>query len=89
VARCGQVAEARGVCSSLSLPLTQNEQLRGGVNLYAAEPLAFDANDVCLGTAFASQATTLVLNAHAFWAAVNVSRNLAVARESPAVVVQP
>ena len=75
--------------SSISLPLwLGHELLDGGFNVYAKDPAAFDADDVQLGMAFANQATAVVLNAHAYWAASELSRNLTAAMATRAVIEQ-
>jgi hypothetical protein len=61
-------------------------ELKGGFNLYGTDVGAFGREDVQLGTAFASQATAVVLNAQAYWAAADLSRNLATALETRGVI---
>jgi GAF domain-containing protein len=84
-----EASQRSGVRSSLSVPLPlEQEQLHGGFNLYGNEPEAFGLGDIRLGTAFATQATTIVLNAEAYWAAADLSRNLAAALETRGVIDQ-
>ena len=85
----GAASDRVGVRSSISLPLwLGHELLDGGFNVYAKDPAAFDADDVQLGMAFANQATAVVLNAHAYWAASELSRNLTAAMATRAVIEQ-
>jgi GAF domain-containing protein len=81
-----RASERAGICSSLSLPMMLGGELKGGFNLYGTDVGAFGREDVQLGTAFASQATAVVLNAQAYWAAADLSRNLATALETRGVI---
>jgi hypothetical protein len=78
-----------GVWSSLSLPLQiADESYRGGLNLYGAEPMAFSESDEQVASAFADQATVLVANTRAYWAAFDMTKNLTIAMESRGVIDQ-
>jgi GAF domain-containing protein len=54
---------AHGVRSTLSLPLVHDGQLVGGVNLYAAEPLAFRDKHAALAAALGASAEGAVVDA--------------------------
>jgi len=49
-----------GVLSSLSLPLTQDEHVIGGLNLYAQAPQSFSATSRAAARAFAAQAVVML-----------------------------
>ena len=70
-------------CRSTSAP-----PARGGLNMYGDQPGAFTDHDQGLATGFAAQASIVVANAHAYWAAFDATRNLTVALESRAVIEQ-
>ncbi len=52
--------QASGVLSSLSLPLTQDGQVIGGLNMYAQAPQSFNAISRAAAQAFAAQAVVLL-----------------------------
>jgi GAF domain-containing protein len=83
-------AAERGNLSSLSIPLTINEDERvsGALNIYAREPDAFDADARAAGTGFAPYAAIAVGNMHAYESARNLADNLQVALETRAVIDQ-
>jgi GAF domain-containing protein len=82
-------AAQRGVLSSLSIPLVLAGDARaGGLNIYGQPAAAFSADDEQLATAFATQASVVVSNAQAYWAAFEMTQNLTRAMESRAVIEQ-
>jgi transcriptional regulator with GAF, ATPase, and Fis domain len=78
-----------GVWSSLSMPLQfADESYRGCLNLYGLEPMAFSETDEQVANAFADQASVVVANARAYWAAFEMTKNLTIAMESRGVIDQ-
>jgi GAF domain-containing protein len=57
------VSAAHGVGSTLSLPLEQNGQVVGGINLYAADPAAFRGKHEELAAQLGASAQAAVSNA--------------------------
>jgi GAF domain-containing protein len=86
--RFAKAATEVGVSSSLSIPLSLPGTTYGGLNLYGGDPAAFDEHDQEVGTAFASQAASVVMNALAFWTAHEQAANLTQAMEHRAVIEQ-
>jgi GAF domain-containing protein len=58
-----QASAAAGVASSLSLPILVDEQVIGGVNLYASTPNAFSGHHDAIAEAVGSDARLAVTNA--------------------------
>ena len=81
-------ALACGVRSSMSLPLSLGADVQGGINVYGADPHAFDADDTPTTAAFTARASVAVANAWAYWSAREAARNLALALENRAVIEQ-
>lgn len=78
-----------GIHSSLSAPLTLNgENTTGGFNAYGSTVAGFTDDDVALCESFAVHASIVVGNARVYWAAIELSRSLAAAMESRAVIEQ-
>ncbi len=63
----GQTAAARGVRSTLSLPLHEGADVVGGVNLYASDPGAFIERTDDVATLFGAWAREAVHNADLAW----------------------
>ena len=61
---------------------------RGGLNFYGVESAAFTVDDERLASAFADQASVIVANTRAYWAAFEMTMNLTVAMESRGVIEQ-
>lgn len=61
---------------------------QGGLNMYGANVGAFSDEDERIATAFAAQASVVVANAQAYWAAFDATQNLTVALENRAVIEQ-
>ncbi len=83
-------AAERGSLSSLSIPLTINEdeQVSGALNIYAREPNVFDEDARAAGTGFAPYASIAVGNMHAYESARTMADNLQVVLETRAVIDQ-
>ncbi|GAA2114198.1 GAF domain-containing protein [Nocardioides bigeumensis] len=58
-----QAASARGVASSLSMPVMRGGQVVGGVNVYASTPDAFAGHEEALGAVLGAAAEHAVANA--------------------------
>lgn len=79
----------KGVQSSLSVPLTLSRQdTVGGFNVYGGEQGGFTPEDEQLCRSFANQASVVVSNVQAYWAAFDLSNNLSKAMESRATIEQ-
>jgi len=80
-------ARQHNIVSSLSVPLLlEDADTRGAFNLYGVR--AFSADEGTLAEAFATDASVVVTNVVAYWSAVDLSRNLAVALEHRGVIEQ-
>jgi GAF domain-containing protein len=79
---------ARGVLSSLSVPLPIQDRYVGALNIYSATPAAFDDGAVAAGQLLASYAAVAVHNAQAFTEASALAADLAKAMQSRAVIEQ-
>lgn len=77
-----------GMRSSLAVGLTLEDPVRGSLNLYAAEPHAFDDEAVQLAETFASYAAVALANAHLYHATRTFAEHLHAAMESRAVIEQ-
>ena len=77
-------ATARGILSTLSLPLVANAHTDGAVNLYARRTDAFDETSETFGRAFAEQAVIGI----AFWKQAQLAGNLRRALDSRAQIDQ-
>ena len=82
-------ARANGIRSSLSVPIAvAGADTFAGFNVYGTAPGGFSVADEQLSQAFAGQASIVVANAQAYWAAFELSRNMAKAMESRAEIEQ-
>jgi transcriptional regulator with GAF, ATPase, and Fis domain len=77
-----------GVLSTLSLPMTVEEQTNGALNLYAKSEHAFDDADTATACLFAAQAAIVLANASVYWSARAKSEQLETALVSRAVIEQ-
>jgi GAF domain-containing protein len=82
------VVSARGVLSSLSVPLPIQDRYIGALNIYSTSPGAFDDSAVAAGELIASYAAVAVHNAQTFTQASALAQDLAKAMESRAVIEQ-
>lgn len=81
-------AVARGVHSSLSLPLVVGDESLGALNLYGREEGAFGDDDEETGELFAAQAAVALANAHVYWSALAMTQQLREALASRDVIGQ-
>ena len=82
-------ARANGIHSSLSVPIAVSApDTFAGFNVYGNALGGFSDADEQLCQAFAAQASIVVANAQAYWAAFELSQNMAKAMESRAVIEQ-
>jgi len=79
-----RAATARGVLSTLSIPLVDKDDNDGAVNLYACRTDAFDATSEKFGRAFAEQAVIGI----AYWKQSQLAEQLSLALESRAAIDQ-
>jgi GAF domain-containing protein len=83
-----EAAAARGVLSTLSLPLVVDQEAVGAMNLYSHQERSFDDEAQDVGGLFASQAAFVLANAAAYWDARTLSERLGDAMKSRAVIEQ-
>ena len=83
-----EAAAARGVKSTLSLPLVANHEGVGALNLYSRTGGAFSDEDEQVAMQFANQAGIVLANAQAYWDAHQLSQDLNEAMKSRAVIEQ-
>jgi GAF domain-containing protein len=81
-------AVARGVLSSLSVPLGSPEKIGAALNIYGREAAAFDDDSREVARRFARFAGVAVANMHAYQSARELSDNLQAALENRAVIDQ-
>jgi GAF domain-containing protein len=79
---------ARGVLSSLSVPLPIQDRYIGALNIYSRLPEAFGDSAIDAGRLIASYAAVAVHNAQTFTQASALAADLAKAMESRAVIEQ-
>ncbi|HEY0485519.1 MAG TPA: GAF and ANTAR domain-containing protein [Mycobacteriales bacterium] len=79
---------ARGVLSSLSVPLPVQDSCIGALNVYSTTPGSFPDQDIPLARTIASYAAVAVHNASTFTKSGELARQLTVAMESRAVIEQ-
>ncbi|WP_029434069.1 GAF and ANTAR domain-containing protein [Blastococcus sp. URHD0036] len=78
----------RGLHGSLSTPIPVQVQLQGAVNIYSAEPHAFDDDDREMAKTFASYAAVAIANMHLYENTRALAENLQKAMEYRAVIEQ-
>jgi GAF domain-containing protein len=81
-------AAAKGIHSTLSLPLVVDKTPVGALNLYSSQTDGFDPSDRAVGSAFAAQAAIVLANAQAYWDAHGLSERLGEAMKSRATIEQ-
>jgi GAF domain-containing protein len=81
-------AAAKGVLSTLSLPLVVDNVAVGAMNLYSRRERAFSERDAERGALFAAQAAIVLANSHAYWDARHLSEDLSKAMKHRAVIEQ-
>src|SRR4051794_285742 len=77
-----------GVVSTMSVPMVSSERAIGAMNFYAKTHDAFSADDEKLGTALGHAAATVLVNASAYWTALDLSQNLEQAMRTRASIEQ-
>ncbi len=83
-----EAAAARGIVSSLSLPLVARHAAIGSLNCYSRRPAAFSAEQEHLASGFAAAAAIAVANGQAYWDARHLSERLSLAMQSRATIEQ-
>jgi GAF domain-containing protein len=83
-----RVAAELGILSTLSLPLAAGGETFGAFNLYARAPDAFDEAAQADAAMFATQASVVLSNARAYWAAFDMAVGLEQAITSRAIIEQ-
>jgi GAF domain-containing protein len=83
-----RVAAELGILSTLSLPLAAGGETFGAFNLYARAPGAFDEAAQADAAMFATQASVVLSNARAYWAAFDMAVGLEQAIRSRAIIEQ-
>ena len=81
-------ARDAGCRSSMSIGLPVQEAVAGALNMYAAEPAAFDDDAIVLAQTFAGYAAVALANAHLYDAQATLARQMQAAMESRAVIEQ-
>ncbi|MDQ3641161.1 MAG: GAF and ANTAR domain-containing protein [Actinomycetota bacterium] len=83
-----RLAQARGVRSTLSLPLVAGDISVGAMNLYARTLKGFSDEDEALGCDLAAAAAIVLANATAYWDSRHLAEQLTEAMQSRAVIEQ-
>jgi GAF domain-containing protein len=83
-----EAAAAHGVQSTLSLPLVAGGEGVGALNLYSRVPAGFSEEDEQLGQELAATAAVVLVNATAYWEALQLGEQLTEAMRSRAVIEQ-
>jgi GAF domain-containing protein len=83
-----RAAAARGIRSTLSLPLMADGEGIGALNLYSRTVRAFSPADEVHARRFSEPAAVVVANAHLFWECRRLAGNLEAAMASRAVIEQ-
>lgn len=86
--RFARHAAARGLNSSLSLPLMVRSEALGALNLYAVRPKAFSSAERHTASMFAAQAAVAAANAKTYAASVKLAQGLREALDSRAIIDQ-
>ncbi|MCU1362118.1 MAG: putative sensor protein [Ilumatobacteraceae bacterium] len=79
---------ARGIITTLSLPLARGDERFGAMNMYADRAAAFDEPTIEGLRLFADQASIVLANAASYWDARTLSEQLAESIESRAIIEQ-
>jgi GAF domain-containing protein len=83
-----RVCAARGIRSTLSLPLVVDHGTVGAMNLYSRVDHSFGVDDRDAAQQFAAQAAIVLANAQAYWDAHQLSARLGEAMKSRATIEQ-
>jgi GAF domain-containing protein len=84
----GARARTAGVRSSLSIGLPIQEAVVGALNIYGAEPDAFDSDAVTVAQTFAGYAAVAMANANLYDTTASLAHHMQAAMESRAVIEQ-
>ncbi|MDQ4091213.1 MAG: GAF and ANTAR domain-containing protein [Actinomycetota bacterium] len=83
-----EAAAARGIRSTLSLPMVARHEGVGALNFYSRSEAAFSAKDVNMGLQFATQAAIVLANSQAYWDAHQLGQDMSEAMKSRATIEQ-
>ena len=83
-----EAAAARGVHSSVSIPMVAHHEGVGALNFYSRRTNAFSDDDVTVALTFGSQAAIVLANSQAYWDAHQLGQNMVEAMKSRAVIEQ-
>jgi GAF domain-containing protein len=83
-----EAAAARGVQSSMSVPLQARHEGVGALNFYSRSSPHFTDDDVAVGLQFAAHAAIVLANSQAYWDAHQLSEDLLQAMKSRAAIEQ-
>ena len=83
-----QEAQAHGVLSVASTPMSTGDTVVGALNMYAPRVDAFDSRSLELARAFSTHAAFVLLNHQAYWDARSLNDNLTQAMKSRAEIEQ-
>jgi GAF domain-containing protein len=86
--RFSQDAQEHGVLSVLGFPLLAGDEVFGALNMYACTAGAFSPADEEAASLFVTQASVVLANARAYWAASDLASGLEVAMRNRAVIEQ-
>ena len=86
--RFSQDAREHGVLSVLGFPLLAGDEVFGALNMYACAAWAFSPADEEAASLFVTQASVVLANARAYWAASDLASGLEVAIRNRAVIEQ-
>lgn len=81
-------AQQAGAHSSLSIALPVHERITGALNIYAAEPRAFDHDAISLAQSFAGYAAVALANVHLYETQAKLATHLQKAMQSRATIEQ-
>ncbi len=79
---------ARGILSTLSVPVLSKDEKLGAANFYSRSEGAFTADDETVASAFAAQAAVVIGNSRAYRSARDLGEQLTQALESRAAIEQ-
>lgn len=82
------VAAENGVVGSLSVPIVCVGETVGALNFYTTQRGAFTEESEVVALAFATQASAMLVNAHAYWGAIELAEQLGQAMASRATIEQ-
>jgi GAF domain-containing protein len=86
--RFSQDAQEHGVLSVLGFPLLAAHEAFGAFNMYARAANAFSPADEDAASLFVTQASVVLANARAYWAASDLASGLQTAMRNRAVIEQ-